>query len=198
MNNATLNTFLNLQKKVPEAPLRGVINGNDVLARLRAEQSKLPKNYGKITNRNTGEVVEKIGNAPVIAKPRKPRKRKPVQDPLLQLDKLVQEHNDIIYGNDLDDRPIPYVDYFNKNSPQYLNGNESINEEKKYVQNRLWKLQGDDRYVPSYEDTEVMDDEEFTKYMDSLALSTNKDDSQSVPKIDNLNDEDFEQLLNQY
>ncbi len=194
---STLDTFLNLRKQPREAPLKGVINGNNVLNKMRAEQSKLPKNGGSITNRSTGEKVIASGAKPKVLKPRKARKRKPVQDPLLQLDKLVQEHNDYIYGNDLDDRTIPYVEYFNKNSPSFLDGNERIGEEMKYVQNRLWKLQNDGRYVPDYEDTEVMNDQEFSDYMDKLGMTT-QEDNLSVPAIDDLSDQDFEQLLNQY
>ncbi len=174
--NPTLNTFLNLRKVAPQAPLAG--------GRFQQPQQSI--------------TVPKAPVAPkVVSKPKQKRRRKPVQDPLLQLDKLVQEHNDYIYGNDLDDRTIPYVEYFNKNSPSFLDGNESIGEELKYVQNRLWKLQGDGRYVPDYEDTETMSDQEFSDYMDKLGMAT-QEDNLSVPAIDDLSDQDFEHLLNQY
>jgi len=101
--------------------------------------------------------------------------REPMMNPMDKLTSLVQGYNDYISGFDLPDQRINMENYFNKNDPAYIDQSQmeenlaqSIAEENKYVQNRLWKLQKDDRYIPDYEDMDAMDDIEYETYMNNV------------------------------
>ncbi len=185
----TAKNFLNQLGNRPATP----INGNSVLAKYKSEQNKLPNNSGRITNTSTGAVLEKINSKP---KPMAKRRKKSVQDPMLQLEKMVNYHNDIIEFEELPDRTIPYVEYFDRNSPSFIENNESLGEEIKYVQNRLYKVLGDPKYVPDHEDMETMDDDTFMKFIDTGVVNKNSSgNNDEILDTDALTDDQFEEMM---
>ncbi len=140
--------------------------------------------------------INEIAEQRIAAKKSKTPKQKKVKAPTMDdLATMVQGHNDIIYGNDLNDQTINYADYFDRNDPSYLEGNESLGEELMYVQNRIWKLQDDKRYVPDHSDTETMTDQEFN---DFIGLAEKRDGNTSKVKrnkLDRMSDKKFSELL---
>jgi len=79
---------------------------------------------------------------------------------------MVQRYNDYISTNDLNEERIEYADYFNRDSPNHLDQNDpqGIDAEGQYLQNQLYRLKGDKRYVPTDEDISEMSDEDFIKF----------------------------------
>ncbi len=129
-------------------------------------------------------------------KPKRSPKEKKVKAPTIDdLATIVQGHNDIIYGNDLPDQTINYANYFDQNDPSYLDSKEGLGEELKYVQNRIWKLQGDKRYVADYEDTETMTDQEFNDFIGLAEKRDGNTSKQKPNKLDRMSDKKFSELL---
>ncbi len=151
-------------------PRRNNIDGNAILAMMQAQRERLPGHYGRITNRSTGQVVEKLGNAPIVENQtmvvKAPGTAKTGSSPRDELYRQVKRYNDFIASNDLNDSRINLEDYFNTDSPNYLDPTDpqGIDAEGQYLQNQLYRLQKDDRYVPDYEDAMEMSDEEFIKF----------------------------------
>ncbi len=78
----------------------------------------------------------------------------------------MKQYNDFISANDLNDSRINLEDYFNPDSPNHLDPTDpqGIDAEGKYIQNQLYRLQKDQRYVPTYDDAMEMSDEDFLKF----------------------------------
>ena len=153
-------------------PKRPTIDGNAILAAMQAQRERLLQNYGRIANRSTGQVVEKIGNTPItqnpqrLAKVDKGQRVGSLPSPSDALHQMVQRYNDYISTNDLNEERIEYADYFNRDSPNHLDQNDpqGIDAEGQYLQNQLYRLKGDKRYVPTDEDISEMSDEDFIKF----------------------------------
>lgn len=141
------------------------INGNDVLSAFHRQQQQLPPNYGMIRDLNGGSVLQKIGSSPIKESRVEPPGRVAV-DPMDGLSAMVKQYNDYISANDLNDQRIEYADYFNRDSPSYIDQTDpqGIDSEGQYLQNQLYRLQKDKRYIPDYEDVMEMSDEEFNRY----------------------------------
>ena len=159
---------------LPKMPgLPNIIDGNAIIKNLKQQNIDQPKNYGRIKNLNTGQVVEKIGSKPITSSQPNQSKSKQVSpdlgsrlSPLDSVFALAKQYNDFIAANDLNDSRINLDDYFNQDSPNYLDQTDpqGIDAEGQYIQNQLYRLKGDKRYVPDYEDVMSMPDEEFVKY----------------------------------
>ena len=80
------------------------------------------------------------------------KKKSAKVDPIDKLIGMIDQYNSHIITNDLNDEKINIESLFDKNSPSYLEGKQDINEDTNYIQNQLYKLQKDKRYVPDYED----------------------------------------------
>ena len=106
---------------------------------------------------------------------------------------LVDKHNDYINANDLEDQTINYEDYFNKNKPEFIEGKQDIGEEINYIQNQLWKIQKDKRYVPDYEDMKLMGDDEFNNLLYSEGRS--KESRKDREVYDEFSDDIFTKQL---
>ncbi len=130
-------------------------------------------------------------------KPRKKKTRKPYS-PMSQLTKLVNELNAHIDLNDRsNDQKINVDDYSDQNSPHYIDKNDtdSIKEEQSYLQNRIYKLSGDKRYVPDYEDAKQMNDTEFMEFIGDIGMEKDENGTGKVyeihDKTDDLTDDEF-------
>ena len=145
-----------------------VLNGNAILQAFRQQQRQLPPHYGYIRNIDTGETVEKIGDKPIVESKATLKKEK--RSPRDVISSLVKQYNDLLIQNDVKDDPIRFEDYDNNDSAYYLdwNDNTQVDSEKEYLQNQIWKLQGDKRYVPDYEDVMSMPDDKFEAYTKQL------------------------------
>ena len=154
-------------------PRRNTIDGNAILASMQAQRAALPQNYGQIINRDTNQSMEKIGSAPMVENPprsAKVQKAGSKASPRDELYRQVKRYNDFISSNDLNDSRINLEDYFNQDSPNYLDPTDpqGIDAEGQYIQNQLYRLQKDQRYVPDYEDAMEMSDEDFLKFENSF------------------------------
>ncbi len=146
---------------------------------------------------NRQKQVREIAENRIAAKKSKtPKQKKKVKVPTMDdLQNLVQNHNDYVYAFDLPDSTIDYSDYFNKDDPSYLDNNESLGEEMKYVQNRIYKLQGDKRYLADYEDTETMNDQEFSDFLGVAEKKDSNTSKQKPSKLDKMSDKNFTKIL---
>ena len=144
--------------------------------------------------------IREIAENRIAAKKSKTPKQKKVKAPTMDdLATMVQNHNDYVYAFDLPDPTINYEDYFNKDDPSFIDSKEGLGEEMKYVQNRIYKLQGDKRYVPDYEDVRELNDSDYEKYMTGLITGTidPKQKEVSIPanKLDTMSDKNFTKIL---
>ncbi len=172
--------------------LAGQFDRNNTVERISKDRLSQQNNQFLDRKNQIREIAE---NRIAAKKPKSTPKQKKVKAPTMDdLQNLVMGHNDIIYGNDLPDQTINYANYFDQNDPSYLEGNESLGEELNYVQNRIWKLQGDKRYVPDYEDTETMNDQEFNDFI-GLAEKKSNTTKQKPNKLDKMSDKNFTKIL---
>ncbi len=144
-----------------------LIDGNAALQSYRDMVNSVDSGSGYIYNRNTGQEAGVRDSRPYSLDG---NVTKAPVDPSQALYDVVQRYNDHILANDLNDNKINLEDYGNPDSPNYLDPNDPqrYDEESRYLKNQLYKLQGDKRHVPTYEDTEEMSDEEFEAYEELL------------------------------
>ncbi len=129
------------------------------------------------------------------------RKTKKKNNSMAQITKLVNKHNALIDLNNQKGQKYDIDDYGDKNSPQFLDPSDTfgISEEEQYLKNRIYKLNGDERYVPDHEELKKMNDEEYMEFIGDIGMAKDENSTDRVyrasDQTDNLSDEQFTNAL---
>ncbi len=165
------------------------------MAKDVANQKRLERSANKAKQSKFSNAVDNAkGKATVKAVARKNVRK----NSFAPLTKLVNEHNAYIDLNDLNDPKIDVNDYYDKNSPSYLEKNDTmgIGEERDYLQNQMFRMQGDKRYVPDYEEMKKMSDDQYMKFIDDIGMVEGNGSDENVSDFDKMSDDQFYDDMN--
>ncbi len=147
----------------------GIIDGNAALQSYKNRVNSIPTGSGYIRNIDTGQRVG-VNDSKPYNDTKRTKVPKAPNDPFQTLYELSKRYNDFIVENNLNEHKVNYDDFFDRNSPSYIDptNRQDVDETEQYILNQLYRMQKDDRYVPDYEDYQEMTDEEFKAYEDLL------------------------------
>ncbi len=176
-----------------------LIDGNKALQDYKDLVDSIPPGSGYIRDYDTGEFAGVRNSVPIAGTNDNNAtvdRYAPVSSHQALLD-TVDRYNSYIDANDLNEEKINFQDYFDENSPLSLQDGQDVDAEGQYLQNQLFRMQKDQRYVPDYEDIDGFDkwdrdrlDEltsEYNNYISSNGLNADKIDADSYDRSGSLN-----------
>ncbi len=178
------------------------INLNAMLKLDQIRRGRQPQSFGSIRNLNTGQTMEMLGQSPMAQQvlqsqqnqkktaQKKPAKKQEDNASIDGLYSMVTKYNDFIDQNDLPEAKVNFDDFFNKDRPSYISGKDDIVEERKHLQNQFYRLNGDKRFIPTYED---LKDGDFSDMLGELENPT--EPIQKPSKLDKLSDDTITEIM---
>ncbi len=171
-------------------PISGVIDGNAVMDQIRQERNKYPSGFGRIQNRQTGEVVE--ANSNDTTQNTKPSRTDIKFQNLEKIKGLVQQQSDYITENDLGFTKPKY------NHKRYMAMDDNlVGEEIAKQQTHLDELIENNEYVPNDQDlakAEVEMEDEDAEYEEFASRFPSLQKGEKFPSpedMDKMSDNEF-------
>jgi len=171
-------------------PVSNVIDGNVVMEQIRQERSQYPSGFGRIENRQTGEVAEANGGG--VVENNKPSREDIKFQNLEKIKGLVQQQADYIRENDLGFTKPKY------NHKRYMAmDDDMVGEEINRQQTHLDELIENNEYVPNDQDlaeAEVEMEDEDAEYEEFASRFPSLREGEKFPSpedLDKMTDSEF-------
>jgi len=171
-------------------PVSNVIDGNAIMEQIRQERNQYPNGFGRIENKQTGEVAE--ANSDGVTQETQPTREDLKFQRLERIKGLVQQQSDYIRENDLGFTKPKY------NHKRYMAMDDDLVEEEiNKQQTHLDELIENNEYVPNDQDlaeAEVEMEDEDAEYEEFASRFPSLQKGEKFPSpedMDKMTDDEF-------